>query len=91
MTNRRPPLIDIAPDGSFVDPARPPLAAKIGRVALLVAVIAFMAAGAMLALWFALALIPIALGAGLIAWGALRFQMWRAGKSFGGQRNVFRP
>jgi len=50
-----------------------------------------MAAGAMLALWFALALIPIALGAGLIAWGALRFQMWRAGKSFGGQRNVFRP
>jgi hypothetical protein len=38
---------------------------------------------ALLALWFALAMIPIALGAGLIAYAAMRFQRWRGQGPFG--------
>jgi hypothetical protein len=34
---------------------------------------------AALALWFALILIPVVLVAGLIAWLAFRYQVWRAG------------
>ena len=44
---------------------------------MVVAVLATAGAVALLALWFALAMIPIALGAGLVAYGALRFQRWR--------------
>jgi hypothetical protein len=34
---------------------------------------------AALALWFALILIPVVVAAGLIAWLAFRYQVWRAG------------
>jgi hypothetical protein len=33
------------------------------------------------ALWFALILIPVVVVAGLIAWLAFRYQVWRAGTS----------
>jgi hypothetical protein len=46
-------------------------------MALIVAVLATAGAMALLALWFALAMIPIAIGAGLVAYAALRFQRWR--------------
>jgi hypothetical protein len=70
-------------DGRFRDPPSVPLTAQIGRAAIVVAVLAGMGAVALLALWAALALIPIALGAGLIAWGAIRFQQWRGGRPLG--------
>jgi hypothetical protein len=91
------PVIDVTPDGQFVDPARPQsaLPAKLFGVAVLVAVLAGATVIALLALWLALQLIPIAIGAALIAYGVFRFQVWRArrggGSLFGGQRNVFRP
>ena len=40
---------------------------------------------AALALWFALALIPLAIGAAIIAYLAFRFQLWRSGVSLGGR------
>jgi hypothetical protein len=43
-------------------------------------VVAAALALAALALWFALILIPIVLVAGLIAWLAFRYQIWRAGR-----------
>ena len=90
------PVIDMSTDGRFVDPARRPsaLPAKVFGVAVLVAVLAGAAVIALLALWLALQLIPIAIGAAIVAYGVFRFQMWRArrgGSLFGGQRDVSRP
>jgi hypothetical protein len=73
-----PPLIEMTPDGAFRDPPRAPLSGVIARAAILIAVLTGGVALLILALWFALALIPIAIGAALVAWAALRFQMWRA-------------
>ncbi len=70
-------IIDMTPDGRFIDPPRTPLITQVFRIAVLVAVIAAGIALAALAMWFALMLIPVALAAGVIAWGAWRWQMWR--------------
>jgi hypothetical protein len=75
------PVLDMTPDGRFVEgrAARPSLLpARVMGIAILVAVIAGMLGFALLALWLALQLIPIAIGAGLIAYGIFRFQVWRA-------------
>lgn len=79
------------PDGSFRQPARPPLLTRVFVWAAVVAVIAGGLAAAAFALWIALILLPVALIAGLIAWLAFRFQLWRAQGSIGRQRNVWRP
>jgi fatty acid desaturase len=84
MSDRVPPELDLLPDGSF-RPRRPPLAARIFRWAVVVALLAVALALAAFALWFALVLIPVAIAAGLIAWLAFRYQLWRAGRS--GARN----
>lgn len=89
------PVLDMTPDGQFIDaPPRgnvPPLAAKALAISVFVAVLAGIAGVAMLALWLALQLIPIAIGAGLIAYGVFRFQVWRARHgSLGGQGNPLR-
>jgi hypothetical protein len=42
-----------------------------------------MAAVAALALWVAMALIPLAIGAALIAYAAFRWRQWRLGRSAG--------
>jgi len=78
--------IDMRPDGSFKEPPKPPLAARIFFWAILVATIAGAAVVAALALWFALALIPLVLGAALVAYLAFRFQLWRSGGSLRGGR-----
>jgi hypothetical protein len=72
-----PPPLEMTLDGQFRDPPAVPVVAQIGRLAIVVAVMATAGAVALLALWFALALIPIALGAGLVAYGVLRYQRWR--------------
>jgi len=79
------------PDGSFVEPPTPPLALRIFRAALIIAVLAAAGAAAIFLLGIALILIPVAIGAGLIAWAALRFQLWRAQRSAGGPPDLFRP
>jgi hypothetical protein len=80
MSDRLPPELDMLPDGSF-RPRQPPIAARVFRWAVVIALLAAALAVAALALWFALLLIPVAIGAGLIAWLAFRYQLWRAGRS----------
>jgi fatty acid desaturase len=79
MSHRSPPELDLLPDGSY-RPRRQPVAARIFAWAIVIAVVAGALAVAALALWFALILIPVMLVAGLIAWLAFRFQLWRAGQ-----------
>jgi hypothetical protein len=88
MSERRPPELDLLPDGSFA-PRRPSLAARVFRWALVIAVLAVALALAAFMLWFALVLIPVAIVAGLIAWLAFRYQLWRTGRSSAG--NHWRP
>lgn len=57
--------------------ANVPLAARIGRMAIVIAVMAGLLCFAALALWFALALIPVVLAASAVAWVAYRIQLWR--------------
>jgi len=79
MSDRRPPELELLPDGSY-RPRRPPVAARIFAWAMVIAVVAAALALAAFALWFALILIPVVVVAGLIAWLAFRFQVWRAGR-----------
>ena len=78
------------PDGQYR--VRPPrsLADRIFRTAVVVALIAGGMALAALAFWFALLLIPVAIVAGLLAWAALRWRLWRERGTFAGQRDPFR-
>jgi hypothetical protein len=78
MSDHVPPDLDLLPDGSF-RPRRPPLAVRVFRWAVVIALLAGALALAAVALWFALVLIPVAIGAGLIAWLAFRYQLWRGG------------
>jgi fatty acid desaturase len=79
MSDRRPPELDLLPDGSY-RPRRPPVAARIFAWAIVIAVVAGALAFAAFALWIALLLIPVVVVAGLIAWLAFRYQVWRAGQ-----------
>ena len=77
MSDRRPPEIELLPDGSY-RAQRPPIAARVFAWAVVIAVAAGALAVAAFALWFALILIPVVVAAALIAWLALRYQLWRA-------------
>jgi hypothetical protein len=86
MSDRQGYDLDMRSDGSFVQAQRPgPLPGWRGGSATfraprglgLVAVIAGSAIVAGIALSLALILVPIALGAALIGYAALRWQLWR--------------
>jgi hypothetical protein len=79
MMQHQGPELDMLPDGSFRDPPKPPVAARVLVWATLFAVVAGAFAVAAFALWVALIILPVALGAGVVAWLAFRFQLWRAG------------
>jgi hypothetical protein len=89
------PVIDMTADGEFVDVRRPgalPFPAKVAGVGVLVAIVAGAIGIAMLALWLAMTLIPIAIAGGLVAYGVVRLQLWQAHRrSLGGKRDLFRP
>lgn len=73
--------IDMTPQGEFRTPPPAPWSARILRYAIIVAVLAAGVAVAALMLWFALILIPVALGAALIAYAAFRYRVWQARKA----------
>ena len=86
-TQRRPPVIDMTPEGEFRDPVPPPamgtldrLLARVGGIAMLVA----LGAGGLLLAGLAVlaigVLLPMALVAGLIGGGSLWWRMRRAGR-----------
>jgi hypothetical protein len=82
MTQRIPQTIDMTPEGDFVSPrpaSRPPggFAVTLGLGAAVVAAIAAAVVVAALVLWVASIMIPVALVAGVVAYAAFRFQMWR--------------
>jgi len=88
--NRRPPELDMTIEGDFRTPGRPPLLNRILLWAVIVAVVAGGLVFAALALWLALIILPVAIGAAVIAWAIWRYQVWRAGGSIGGSRDVWR-
>lgn len=89
---RSGPQLDMTPDGQFVEPPSETPSEKLLRYGTVVAVLAGLAAASALALWLALALIPVAVVAGLIAYGAFRWRLWRLGRSAGGPPGpTYRP
>jgi hypothetical protein len=82
--------IDMTPDGQFRAPPPTPWATKLLRWAIVIAIGAAALSLAGFVLWFALMLIPIAIGAALIAYGAFRWRMWKAKQARTGT-NLYRP
>lgn len=75
---RRAVVIEMNADGTFRDPARLPLSAKILRGAILVGVLAGVLALGALAVASLFVLVPLALGAGAVGYGAYRWRLWQA-------------
>jgi hypothetical protein len=85
------PEIDMNLEGEFVEPPRPPLANRVMVGAAVVAILAGTLAISAFALWLALLILPIAVGASAVTYLIYRYQAWRGVKSVGGQQNLFRP
>jgi len=83
--SKRPPELDMTLEGEFRSPPKPPLMTRILIWAVIVAVIASALVIAAFALWLALIILPVAVGAAVVAWAIWRFQMWRAGRSVQGR------
>ena len=79
MRERVPQTIDMTKGGEFVAP-RPTVTwpLRLGIGAAVIAVIAGAVTLAALVLWVASIMLPIALVAGAIAYGAFRLQRWQA-------------
>jgi hypothetical protein len=77
MTDRVPIEIEMRADGSFVEPPRLTMGQRIMRIALMVAALAALVTVGLLFVGLALLLIPAALGAAAVAWGMLRYRMWK--------------
>jgi Flp pilus assembly protein TadB len=75
----RPRDIEMTIEGEFRDPPPPSPLNKLLFWAIIVAVVSGLLVFAAVALWLAAIILPVAIVAGLIAWGVLRFQLWRAG------------
>jgi Flp pilus assembly protein TadB len=84
------PTLDMTPDGQFRGPAAAPASVKVLRYAIVAAVLAGSLALAALVLWAALLLIPVAIGAAVIAYAAFRWRVWQMRNSRRGQRDVTR-
>jgi hypothetical protein len=87
----QPPDLDMTIEGTFVSPPKPPIATRILIWAVVIAVLAGALSVAAFALWLAFIILPVALAAGVIAWLAYRYQLWRARSSVSQQRDVWRP
>lgn len=78
-------------EGDFVAPPTAPIAGRVVAIAAIVALLTCTVALAVFLLYLALALIPVVAGAGLIAYGTLRWQFWRARRALlGRKRDLFR-
>jgi hypothetical protein len=78
-------IIDMTLEGEFVAPSpppRPPIGARIMVWAIVTMVLALTVLIVALTFWFVVMLLPLVLAAGLIAYLAFRYQMWRGGNSF---------
>jgi hypothetical protein len=91
MKQRRPPELEMTIDGEFVSPPAAPVASRIFAWAVVIAVIAGALSVAAFALWIALLILPVAVGAAVVAWAMFRYRIWRGRQAMGGQRNIWRP
>jgi hypothetical protein len=91
MDQRRPPELDMTINGEFVSPPRAPISSRIFMWAIVIAVVAGALSFAALALWVALLILPVAVGAAVVAWAIFRYRVWRMQRSMSGQRAVWRP
>ena len=88
-THRRPPVLDMTPEGEFREPAAPRATAfdralaRVGGVAVLVAVAAGGLLLAALAVLFVGLLLPVALVAGALGAGSLWWRLRRARRQGG--------
>ena len=85
---RQPPIIDMRPDGSFVEPPRratSPVTAKLMLGGILVAAVAVSIAVAALAVWVVSLVLPVAILAAAVAWAAFKFRQWQSFRSYGGR------
>ena len=90
--NRAPPVLDMAPDGTFrtrpsgrTKPSglRAPLSFKLLLGATIVAVLAGAFAIAALALWVAALLLPVVVIAAGVAFAAYKYRQWRRSVAIG--------
>ncbi len=92
--DRRPPELEMTIAGEFRARPKPPLLNRILFWAIVVAVVAGAFVFAALALWLAMIILPVAIGAAVIAWGIWRYKVWRArgavGGSISGSRDIWR-
>ncbi|WP_372624793.1 hypothetical protein [Falsiroseomonas sp.] len=86
-THRRPPVLDMTPEGEFNDPAPPPRAStldrilgRVGGVALLVALAAGGLVLAGLAIMFAALALPVLIVAGAVGAASIWWRLRRARK-----------
>jgi len=106
MIERRPIDIDMRADGSFVEKPRPEgfsqgfagwpppprgSGGSLVRTLTIAAVIAGSIAVAGVVLSLALVLVPVLIGAALIGYAALRFQLWRMRKTGATMRGPLGP
>ena len=85
--------LDMTPDGQFRSRPGPrglPFMERIFVGAVIVAAVAGGFAISVLAFWLAILLLPVAIVAGLVAWGMLKMMSSRRSQSVGGQGNPFR-
>ena len=90
MNQRHPPELDMTLEGEFVSPPAATISNRILMWAIIVAVMAGALCLAAFALWIALLILPVAVGAVVVAWGVFRYRLWREQKSISAQRNVRR-
>ncbi|PPQ29331.1 hypothetical protein [Rhodopila globiformis] len=91
MDKKPPPDLEMTLEGEFVSPPTPPLTTRIMFWAVVTAAIAGAVCIAALALWVALSVLPIVLGALVVAYVVYRYRLWRAGISVGRQPDLWRP
>jgi hypothetical protein len=91
MNQRRPPELDMTIEGEFVSPPKPPIASRILVWAVVIAILAGALSVAAFALWLALLILPVAVGAAIVAWAMLRYRLWRAQRTVVQQQGVWRP
>jgi len=89
--DRRPPILDMTLEGEFRTPPRPPLLNRILFWAVITALVCGALVLAAVALWLAMVILPVAIGAAIVAWAIWRYQSWRSGGSIGGRsRDLWR-
>lgn len=92
LMSNRPPELDMTIAGEYRTPPKPSFMTRVMIWAIVVAALAGAFALAAFALWLALIILPVAIGAAVVAWLIWRFQVWRGQRSVGGgpRRDIYR-